>query len=63
MKGGIGKIFRNLAASKAHSEFEKVRELRVTVSCVATHQGDVLDGLEGAQGETRAMYDSLHEIG
>jgi len=66
MKGGINKILRNIVAGSSDTEFEKVslgpRPLNLrhqsvlTVLCgVATDEGDVPLGLEGAKGETRDL--------
>ena len=49
MKGGLNKIFRNVAATKGKSDFEKVT---IWVWLLEDDQGDLPLRLEGAKGET-----------
>ena len=55
MKGGINKLMRNITATSAKTDFEKVPSLILINLTIETDQSYLPHGFQRAQGKTRHL--------
>ena len=55
VKGGINKIFRNIAATKGKSDFEKVSSPFFILTILVTYKSNIPSGLQGTKRKTHHM--------